>query len=374
MLPLTNYVVERLKQVLKSDGMQEVDINFQFSNVNSILITQLPAVCLLSTNRPASCSSHQSHIHFTGESMDFFYPRNSIQYVNTDLSRDIRQLVTLSKSNITSLYSYVNMTPPTLLNIVNGDLISSFTLKKLGHNFSQVQLSKLRGDDQSFLALRGALYENDILVFVKKNDEQDYFVFGIKNLTYLTLQLQLGYYYTITSPTLSDTVIYETIEPQFSQVREVTSNQIAQFNTSDTEQFLTMSDPSNGIMLRRERTQRHQSIVRLLAQCLSVHQYRLFEDPIDCLATKLNAPTLIFEIKTLDGTPADERSQVMKAFSQLCYYEYFYVNNYSGPYHKVAVFETKISDSHIAFLNSYNINVAWLDNQNQFTFSTPISF
>ena len=65
---------------------------------------------------------------------------------------------------------------------------------------------------------------------------------------------------------------------------------------------------------------------------------------------------------TLNGELSDERKQVQKAFSQLHYYENFFLDNEKHKIvQKYAMFETKISDEHIAFFEKYQIKVIWLN-------------
>ena len=77
---------------------------------------------------------------------------------------------------------------------------------------------------------------------------------------------------------------------------------------------------------------------------------------------------LIFEVKTLDGSHSDEIKQVRAALSQLLYYEEFATNQFINTHkNKIAVFDSKITDCHIQFLNKYGIYVMWLDNTDSLT-------
>ena len=103
--------------------------------------------------------------------------------------------------------------------------------------------------------------------------------------------------------------------------------------------------------------------MKLIALDLARAGYSLYENPVDCLAIKDKYDSLLFEVKTLDGTNSDERKQVQKAFVQLFYYEEFNIKNYTEEkVKKIAVFESKISDEHICFFKKNGIKVYWIDN------------
>ena len=62
----------------------------------------------------------------------------------------------------------------------------------------------------------------------------------------------------------------------------------------------------------------------------------------------------------MSGEEKDEKAQVLKAFSQLYYYEMFAMKQFEGyKSQKIAIFEGKISDEHINFLEYNNIYVLW---------------
>lgn len=114
--------------------------------------------------------------------------------------------------------------------------------------------------------------------------------------------------------------------------------------------------------LRRDRLRRHNAIVRLLASRLAAHDAALFEDPFDVLAIIAEVGFLA-EIKTLDGTPEDQRDRVKEALAQLLYYDAFVRPPDTGavPIRKIACFERAISDAHANWLNLHGIAVIWRD-------------
>ncbi len=143
--------------------------------------------------------------------------------------------------------------------------------------------------------------------------------------------------------------------------RRVTAQTIAQagvdgFDDVEIPQNVDPQALANAIQARLVRLQRHNQIVRDLAARLIGSE--IHENPFDILAIILNAGILI-EVKTLDGTVADERDRVKGALAQLLYYEAFVTEPIVGkaPIHKIACFEAPISEAHQRFLNDKNIGV-----------------
>ena len=67
-------------------------------------------------------------------------------------------------------------------------------------------------------------------------------------------------------------------------------------------------------------------------------------------------------MKSLDGTEGDEVERVREAFAQLLYYAAFVTMPLAeeGAVKKVACFEQKISDAHIAWFEASDIHVLWI--------------
>jgi len=86
----------------------------------------------------------------------------------------------------------------------------------------------------------------------------------------------------------------------------------------------------------------------------------LYEDPFDLLAL-IEAIGILFEVKTLDGTDADQKDRVRDALAQLLYYEAFVATPIIGEaaVHKIACFEGPVSDAHREWLNNSGIGVIW---------------
>lgn len=150
--------------------------------------------------------------------------------------------------------------------------------------------------------------------------------------------------------------------PQTS--REVTAATIGRAGTADrsdesvTPPEIDPATAAEAIRLRLARLRRHNLIVQELAGRLTGAQ--LYEDPFDILAL-LEASGILVEVKTLDGTTADERDRVRDTLSQLLYYEAFVTSPVVGEaaVHKLACFEGPISTAHREWLNGLGIAVIW---------------
>ena len=149
--------------------------------------------------------------------------------------------------------------------------------------------------------------------------------------------------------------------------REVTPETIAKAGTvekSDEVEIPPELDPAaaaEAVRLRLDRLRRHNLIVQELARRFEAAQ--LYEDPFDILAV-IEAVGILVEVKTLNGTEADERDRVRDALGQLLYYEKFVTTPVAGEaaVHKIACFESPISDAHRGFLNEIDIAVIWKAN------------
>lgn len=152
--------------------------------------------------------------------------------------------------------------------------------------------------------------------------------------------------------------------------RQVTPDNIGRAATAeDFDEFAQTRgvDPAaaaEGIRSRRTRLRRHNLLVQKLAGRLAVAGGRLYEDPFDVLAL-IRAVGILGEVKTLDGTEADERDRVLEALGQLLYYQAFLLPAAAGQasVRMVACFERRISNEHIGFLNRQNIAVIWQEGE-----------
>jgi len=126
------------------------------------LVLNLPAVCLVPANKPATSRSKQTHIHVTGNNRYFFFNAEAVDSAVVS-SEDTPQNLLVSKQNLKALNGQ---------QLLEGGLFfhPSHTMTKIAcraSQESQVQVSKLRMDGDLFIELRNNLYENDLLVFLK---------------------------------------------------------------------------------------------------------------------------------------------------------------------------------------------------------------
>lgn len=119
---------------------------------------------------------------------------------------------------------------------------------------------------------------------------------------------------------------------------------------------------NNFIEKIKKRTENHNRIVKNVAHLLELSGFQIMEGNIDCFAIKNNIK-LIIEVKSLDGTSSDEVKQVRQTYAQLDYYEEFALGRYEKEsVYKIALFESKIIDEHIKFLQNRGQFVLWTDN------------
>jgi hypothetical protein len=152
--------------------------------------------------------------------------------------------------------------------------------------------------------------------------------------------------------------------------RHVTAGEIASQGVTERERDdpreVIPQDPEAiraAIEIRQIRTGRHNGIVRELAELLEQAGCVLLEFPFDCLGIG-DTLSVLAEVKTLDGSTEDEILQVQDCLAQLLYYERFdipvAVNRTTLK--KVAVFESRISTEHQAFLEEHDCVVLWKEN------------
>lgn len=371
------YYLGCVREFLKVNGVLENVIEQELSNITDILPLHLPSVCILKENRDTA--SKQSHIHVTGEGMYFFFNPTDLERNIDNLRNDSLEELTVFSKNILAMKTRAEETYyKTFFDsiVLSGELQDTYTYKKVGHASSsyQVQISKTRLDDKVFLLLRKCLFTKDILVFIKRKDRMRNLVVGIPS------EFEENYYntYTMTvykteeefATTISDKEENASFNNQsivHKGMRNVDYTSIARYtvNDEDETEIIQLTDLSTGINIRKKRTERHQDIVKMLALDLLREGYSLYEDPIDCYAQKEGKTSLLFEIKTLDGTKSDEKKQMLKALSQVLYYERFKAPS-DDEIKKVIVFEQKISDEYIDFLEKLNISVVWIDDKMRF--------
>ncbi len=123
------------------------------------------------------------------------------------------------------------------------------------------------------------------------------------------------------------------------------------------------------ITIRAIRLTRHNEMVRSLARLLQDKGAQLWEDPFDCLAM-INGRAAMFEVKTLDGTAADEMKRVRDALAQILYYRSFNLPQAIPTPRLTVVFGARPSEDHAGWLLQSGIYAAWM-NEDQIVFSRP---
>lgn len=121
-------------------------------------------------------------------------------------------------------------------------------------------------------------------------------------------------------------------------------------------------DLADAIRIRQRRLAEHQEIVRQLALLNEEKGVQLFEGKFDCLAIKGDT-AILYEVKTILESSADEEKQTVKGVGQLKYYKYSIVHRQMGYANikEVLVFSHKPNDGIIEFCSAENIRVVWKD-------------
>jgi hypothetical protein len=140
------------------------------------------------------------------------------------------------------------------------------------------------------------------------------------------------------------------------------------FSYYDTD----LQDISMSKQKRVDRTNRHQHLVRLLASTLEGMDFKLYEGIMDCAAVNREHDAFLVEVKTLSEDGSDEIHQMRLALSQILYYQEFYMAQIpniisSHPIKKFILFERKISDKHINFLEKYDCYTLWKSDNDTIT-------
>jgi len=164
---------------------------------------------------------------------------------------------------------------------------------------------------------------------------------------------------------LADLLNLDLIRKKYStyiKIKETTYDNIG--NERNFDNTLDNLIYSKNQEILNHRINRHQTLVKFIAGILLDKNYKLFENPMDCLAMKKDSPSLLFEIKTLDKTTSDELRQVRAGLSQLMYYEHFNIKQVPDitELKKILLFEFAITNDHIKFLEKYDCFVLWREN------------
>jgi hypothetical protein len=122
-------------------------------------------------------------------------------------------------------------------------------------------------------------------------------------------------------------------------------------------------DLKAAIQLRNRRIIEHQQAVTSIAQLFASFGYTTYANPYDCLAHRDQIGGILVEVKTLDGSKADERRQSEKALGQLRGYAYYSVPTQlkSPKLLEVAAYSAPPAGS-VPFMAANNVCCAWRDN------------
>jgi len=151
--------------------------------------------------------------------------------------------------------------------------------------------------------------------------------------------------------------------------RSVTPDTIARAGTAEQFDEVDLPVPDTdpeamraAISARKVRLRRHNLLVKEIARRYADSGFSLLEGRYDCLATG-DLFAILNEVKTLDGTTSDEAKQVRESLGQLLYYDPFVKRETGGGLiHKVAVFESRISDDHVQLMQDLGIVCIWKEN------------
>lgn len=365
---------ELLKQGVPAASFSSV---LSEEKIEQVLLLRLPNSCIVSANKKSG--GHQTHIHVTGEGMEMFFSPVALAEAvlpidDTQVTVDLFQhnLEFINRRNLSEGRNFSRIGFSS-----TDELIRSNTYKKLairGAGSKQVQLSKTTMDGNEFLYLRNNLYEGDGLVFLKPFTPSKYYAVAIPSQSLEGIWEGYGYKYYVSGKRKTLESVIASINTQseascsFTALRRTNSGAIADHSTEEAENgeavLLYLSEDINN---RAQRNANHRQAIKILAYNLERLGFTLFECDIDCLGVKPEMPILIFEIKTLDGSPADETSQMLKAFAQLYCYEEFKLGEFTGhATQKIVLFsQAPANKKNVRFLEKNNILVMWINELHQ---------
>lgn len=129
-----------------------------------------------------------------------------------------------------------------------------------------------------------------------------------------------------------------------------------------------ITDTQERVILTQQRHLRHEDLVDFVWNDILGDKWQKKEGVYDLLCQNRRYERIIWEMKTIQrGDLIDEKRQVMKAVSQLFYYDFILGNGGVNPL--IACFECKISLSNQEFLAACNILCCWKED-NQLIFSS----
>lgn len=149
---------------------------FNSDTFDRALVLNLPTVCVVTQNKPVSSKSGETHIAITGQARSFLF---SLEDVNsrTTSSEDIQMNVDISMANLRALGQVGEVKTFNSITTVN-----SFTYKKISYRKNQpnqVQIGKMKQDEENFLKLRKGLYTGDLLILLGYKERNHFYGIGI---------------------------------------------------------------------------------------------------------------------------------------------------------------------------------------------------
>lgn len=342
------YAIEICRDYLLNLGINEDNLNLILDPdlFKDGFVQNLQKSCIIPKNKPNK-NDKTTHIAITGNSRLLFYSENQLktvggrddEHINVDiLNVNLAHLLFLNAERIEIPFKFND----TL------EIVTSHTVKKISARGNQVQLSKFKYDGERFSDLRKGLYIDDLLVMLKyANSEDSYLAIGVPALE-----------------------IRDIVPSNYSrQLSSTNAKKIGAYSVDqDRDREVSSAvDLSNATEKRLNRSMRHQALLRKVAVQLESAGYTLYEGMIDCLAANSENTVLIFEMKTLDGTPSDEMNQVRDALGQLLYYDLLQSGQFEKAEKiKIACFEGAISEKHKQLLEQNGCKVIWLDESGEF--------
>lgn len=115
----------------------------------------------------------------------------------------------------------------------------------------------------------------------------------------------------------------------YEQTQHITLTEVSSDDISPVPNFVDTQplnfDLTAAIEMRKKRTIEHHTAVVSIAKLLVDDGFTIYERPFDCLGIKSDIGSLLVEVKTLDGSRADERRQSEKALGQIKGYSHYNV-------------------------------------------------
>lgn len=128
-------------------------------------------------------------------------------------------------------------------------------------------------------------------------------------------------------------------------------------------------DLTAAIQMRKKRTVEHHLAVQSIAALANGAGFNTYENPYDCLAFDDARGGLLIEVKTLDGSRADERRQSEKALGQLRGYRHFNLpaDVKRHPIIDIIAYASPPSPGIVQFAQANSIKPTWLDGDHWLT-------